>query len=309
MNNIYTHIRNASRLLFFPLAMLLVGNCFTAQASSLPLDSIGVEFVSGQKIIIHKLAPKETYYGLGRRYNVAVKQIIAANNNKSLKAGDTLRIPVGNSTVSTSTVTNRSGGDTTTSAQNPIPDLAPGEYTTYKVGQGETLYTISKRFMVSVATIKQANGLTDDSLKTGLLLKVPNEELPPIPTNQPTGTLSEIMANDSTATENTFELPANRYGIREMTEKGVGVWIADLNQVGSNMLALHKTAPVGTVVKITNPMTSRTTFAKVVGKFTDTEETKNAIIVISKSAAELIGVLDRRFHVEIAYGTPIGPSD
>ena len=82
----------------------------------------------------------------------------------------------------------------------------------------------------------------------------------------------------------------------------------NLSQAGGSMLALHKTAPLGTVIKITNPMTQRTTFAKVVGKFADTAETKDAIIVISKSAASLIGVIDRRFQVEIAYGAPNGPN-
>lgn len=287
------------------LAILLGGCCFSATASSLPVDSIGVEFINGQKIIIHQLTPKETYYGLGRHYNVSVKQIIAANSNKPLKAGDTVRIPIGrasaNSAVAAADNGNAAGGAS-------VPDLPPGEYTTYKVGNKETLYTISKRFRISVESIKRANGLTDETLREGTLLKVPNEELPPV-SDQPATALSEIIADDASTDETAFELPANKYGIREMTEKGIGVWIEDLNQVGGNMLALHKTAPVGTVVKITNPMTNRTTFAKVVGKFTDTAETENAIIVISKSAAALIGALDRRFQVEIAYGAPNGPSD
>src|SRR5690606_13391992 len=155
---------------------------------------------------------------------------------------------------------------------------------------------------ISVESIKRANGLTGDAVQAGTLLKVPHEELPP-----PAPSINEIIVHDADADTDSgaeLEIPANRYGIREMNEKGVGVWIDDLNQDGGSMLALHKTAPVGTVIKITNPMTQRTTFAKVVGKFADTAETKNAIIVISKSAASLIGVLDRRFQVEIAYGTP-----
>ena len=89
-----------------------------------------------------------------------------------------------------------------------------------------------------------------------------------------------------------------------MNEQGVGVWIDDLNLPDGTMLALHKTAPVGTVIKITNPMTDRTTFAKVVGRYTETQETRDAIIVISKAAASLIGVIDRRFRVSISYGVP-----
>lgn len=275
----------------------------SAKAASAVPDSIGVEYENGRKIIIHELEAKETYYGLSRRYQVPVKEIIAANDNKALKIGDTVRVP--QETVDNNGPTNPTS-DNALERTTSVPVLAEGEYTAYKVGKGETLFTIAKRFIISVESIKRANGLTDDSLKDGTVLKIPNEELPP-----PPATLDEIIVHDAdsgAANDTELEIPANKYGIREMSEKGVGVWIDDLNKEGGSMLALHKTAPVGTVIKITNPMTQRTTFAKVVGKFADTAETKNAIIVISKSAASLIGVLDRRFQVEIAYGAPNEPN-
>jgi len=279
--------------------ILLLGCCAVSKAIATPLDSIGVKYENGKKIIIHQLEAKETYFGLSRHYGIPVKQIIAANGNKPLKVGDTVQIPMGSYESVTAANTSASAAQQQPS-QSPV--LAQGEYTTYKVGKRETLFTISKRFIISVESIKRANGLTGDSLKIGQILKIPNEELPPPPPK-----MSEIIVPDTADTDaegENMEIPANRYGIREMTEKGIGVWIDDLNQESGSMLALHKTAPIGTVIKITNPMTNRTTFAKVVGKFADTAETKNAVIVISKSAASLIGVLDRRFQVEIAYGAP-----
>lgn len=279
--------------------VVLLGCCGLSKAAATSLDSIGVKYENGNKIIIHQLEAKETYYGLSRHYKIPVKQIIAANKNKSLKVGDTVRIPMG--THGSTAESNTSTNETQRPSSQPAL-LAQGEYTAYKVGKGETLFTISKRFIISVESIRRANGLTGDSLKAGQILKIPNKELPPPPAR-----MSEIIVPDTAGTDvkkETVEIPANRYGIREMTEKGIGVWIDDLNQESGSMLALHKTAPIGTVIKITNPMTNRTTFAKVVGKFADTAETQNAIIVISKSAASLIGVLDRRFQVEIAYGAP-----
>lgn len=275
---------------------MLIGCCTQSlKAASVPLDSIGVEYEDGRKIIIHQLEAKETYYGLSRQYQVPVKDIIAANRNKALKIGDTVRIPAETANVVAST-------GTTTGTPQPAapPAMAQDEYTSYKVGKGETLFTISKRFIISIESIKRANGLTNDSIKVGTILKIPHKELPPPPITANEVILTDTATNDEAG----VEIPANRYGIREMTEKGIGVWIDDLNQESGSMLALHKTAPIGTVIKITNPMTQRTTFAKVVGKFADTAETQNAIIVISKSAASLIGVLDRRFQVEIAYGAP-----
>ena len=296
----HTYLPYSYRVSFF-LVATLIGCCnLSAKASRSVPDSIGVEYQDGRKIIIHELEAKETYYGLSRRYQVPVKDIIAANNNKALKIGDTVRVP-----QEAVDMAPTAPSDTTPQQTVPAPILAEGEYTAYKVGKGETLYTISKRFIISVESIKRANGLTSESVQAGTILKIPNKELPP-----PPPTIDEIIVHDTdtASNESELEIPANRYGIRELTEKGVGVWIDDLNQEGGSMLALHKTAPVGTVIKITNPMTRRTTFAKVVGKFADSAETKNAIIVISKSAASLIGVLDRRFQVEIAYGAPNEPN-
>ncbi|WP_257668061.1 DPBB and LysM peptidoglycan-binding domain-containing protein [Parapedobacter tibetensis] len=298
-NKSYIHHRAS-----FFVAILMGSTCLSLEAASMPADSIGVEFENGKKIIIHKLEAKETYFGLGRHYNIPAKNIIAANNNKPLKMGDTLRIP----TESSQTVASTTSSQPTAITAPTPPTLSQQDYTQYKVGKGETLQTISKRFIISVESIKRANGLTDDAAKEGSLLKIPHKELPP-----PIPTASQLIVSgniiDSTAAQDALDVPANKYGIREMTEKGVGVWIDDLSQDGGSMLALHKTAPIGTVIKITNPMTNHTTYAKVVGKFADTAETQNAIIVISKSAASLIGVLDRRFQVEIAYGTPNEPLD
>src|SRR5690606_21792280 len=101
-----------------------------------------------------------------------------------------------------------------------------------------------------------------------------------------------------------LKLPPARYGLREVDERGVAMWIADENMDNTKMMALHPTAPIGTVVKITNTMTGRSTFTKVVGKFNMNESTKGVIIVVTKAAAEIIGALDKRFQASIVYGVP-----
>lgn len=281
-------------------------------------DSIGVEIVNNKQVIIHRLEPKETYYGLSKNYGVALSDLIAFNNNKALKIGETIRIPTNREVSSPQTTPTNSGPDVVAQS-NPQPQaepepeiphvqLAPGEYTNYKVGKGETLYTVSRRFNVPVESIKLANGLAGDGIQEGQTLQVPKKALPPI--EQPVvevepAILASSVIDTTVVSVESLDLPKNRYGIREMNEKGLGVWIEDLNQDGATMLALHKTVPVGTVVKVTNPMTNLSTFVKVVGKFMDTADTQGAIIVLSKSVASIIGILDRRFQIEIAYGAPV----
>lgn len=283
-----------------PLSILICMLCYTTLiAGTSSPDSIGVENRNGERIIIHKIKAKETYFGISRLYNIPVQNLISFNRNKALKIGDTLRVPTGKS------YENPQPAGESAAVETPVSSLPIiHDFTEYKVGKGETLYSVSKRFMISVESIKYANGLSGDTLQEEMILKVPNKEIRQ-QTPEPQVTLSDIIDQSEADTETSLELPANQYGIREMNEKGVGVWIDNLSQESGSMLALHKSAPTGTIVKITNPMTRLTTYVKVVGKFVDNAETQNAVIVISKSAASQIGILDRRFQIEIAYGSPM----
>lgn len=257
-------------------------------------DSIGEEIIGGEIYILHKIEPKDTYYKLSRTYQRPVNEISSANRNKALKIGDIVKVPTGKKAEApppTSTVSNQ--------------NEPTGEFTEYVVGKKETLYAISKRFDIGIQEIKTYNGLTGENIKEGQKLKIPNNNyVAPTPVEEPL--VREEPKPESIAEASpTTEIPANRYGIKERNERGIGVWIEGLAQEGKSNLALHKTAPVGTVLKITNPMTKKVTFAKVVGGFAENMDTQNAIVVISKSTAHHIGALDRRFQIEINYGVPI----
>ena len=122
--------------------------------------------------------------------------------------------------------------------------------------------------------------------------------------NTPVQIPKKIKYVDSTDSQSTLEIPKNRYGITEMNDKGIAVWIEDNNLDASKSFALHRTAPVGTIIKITNPMTNRSVFAKVVGSYSENATTKDVIIVLTKATADAIGALDKRFLVNITFGIP-----
>jgi len=264
---------------------------FVKTSSAAVIDSIGVENNNGKQVILHRIEAKESYYSLSRQYLVKPQDIIAFNNNKSLKIGDLIRIPTDRPFSTPVSTVNQQNSDI--SNQN--------ESIQYKIGAGETLYTISKRFQVSIAEIVKENKLKNEQdIQVGQTINIPQgESINSAPLEEAVETEAEIF-EDAPA----LSLPSNRYGLRQVDEKGIGVWMDGLNADEGNMLALHKTAPVGTVVRITNPMTQKTTFAKVVGKYTDNSNTRDAVIVISKSTADLLGILDKRFLIDISYGVP-----
>lgn len=310
-NKISTYIKlGLIGILYTPFTQITVAaNNLTAPIApfSLAPDSIGTEVIKGEVYILHRVEAKETYYGLSRKYKAQVNQIMANNNKKTLRPGDVIKIPTGRKASTETIAATALTPSTTVSQTTTVQEVQNPILTAYKVGNGETLYAISRRFNTSVEEIKKLNKLTSDSVREGQMLNIPNSDYHE-PEPEP-----EIIAPEPVATPVTvIEEPqralgfdSNRYGIREKQEKGIGVWMENLETDGKSNLALHKTAPVGTILKITNPMTKNVTYAKVVGKFNETADTQDAIVILSKSAASYIGALDRRFLIEITYGLPI----
>ncbi|WP_433903015.1 LysM peptidoglycan-binding domain-containing protein [Sphingobacterium puteale] len=263
-------------------------------------DSVGTEIINGEEFVLFKIEKGDNYYQLSKKYKTTVGQLTQINGNGTLSLGQIVKVPTGRKPAP---LVNKPSGNT--AQQNPRNPQQG--FTEYIVGEKETLYAISKRFSITVEDIKKANNLKNNIISGGMKLMIPNQPLPPERPKlvEPKGI--EIIAPDSTNDDNKEEnqISTNRYGIREKSERGIGVWIDGLSTQGTSNLALHKSAPVGTILKITNPMTKSVTYAKVVGKFNDNAENQNAIVVLSKSAAASIGALDKRFQVEIAYGLPL----
>ncbi|MDB5129535.1 LysM peptidoglycan-binding domain-containing protein [Mucilaginibacter sp.] len=310
-------------------------------ASALP-DSVGVENLNGKKVILHKLDPKDNYYSLGRKYGVSPKVIQKFNNNARMQIGQIIKVPTERSIVETvkpaptvqppvtqpqtkptEQATVKTQPQTKPAEQTPVktppavtqqpvknndqkPAQTPAATATsqqYKVSAHETLYAIAKRFNTTVEAITALNNLKSTSLTPGQVLLVPNGVAPveDIHADTMKRDSTYVAADDSLANH---KAGTNKYGLFEKNEKGVATWIDDASLDPNKKLILHRTAPIGTVMRITNPMNNRTTFAKVVGRFTDSESTKDAIIVMTKNVAEALGALDKRFHVNISYGTP-----
>ncbi len=277
-------------------------------------DSVGVENQNGKKIILHKLAPKDNYYAIGRRYNVNPKAIIKFNNNAKMTIGNIIKVPTDrpfNEQAPVNQVKATQPSPTKPikqEAEKAIADNKADAPTQYKVSAGETLYSIAKRFNTTVEAIAKLNNLRSNTITPGetLIIKS-NTPAPVIPAPAPSivakrDSTSVAMGQDSSGIAH--HVATNRYGISEKEEKGVATWMDDEGLDANKKLVLHRTAPIGTVIKITNIMSNKTTFAKVVGRFTDNEQTKDVIIVMTKNVAQALGALDKRFQVTLNYAPP-----
>lgn len=315
----------------FKLLLTIILSAFSISVFARPLaDSVGVENHDGKKVILHKLDPKDNFYSIGRRYNVSPKAIMKFNPNAKMSIGNIIKVPTDRPfvemapavTKSTPAYQNKPVQQPAETRQQQLPVQPPqsqpanttadnGVPTQYKVSAGETLFAISKRFNTTVEDIINLNGLKSNNISPGQVLLVKSNTATQ-PQSQPVQNASVdtqhtqplIATRDSTSPDSSHHINnANRFGIYEKDEKGVATWMDDDGLDPNKMLVLHRTAPIGTVIKITNVMTNRTTFAKVVGRFTDSEQTKDVIIVMTKNVATALGALDKRFQVNLSYGT------
>ena len=307
----------------FKLLLTIFLSTFSVSVFARPLaDSVGIENHDGKKVILHKLDPKDNFYSIGRRYNVSPKAIMKFNPNAKMSIGNIIKVPTDRPfaeaapavTKASPVHQNKPVQQPQPVQQQPIqPQNQPTNTTTnnsaptqYKVSAGETLYAISKRFNTTVDDIVKLNGLKSNTISQGQVLLVKSNTATPAPTEtQPITQNQPVVATRDSTSPDSSHLPnnANRFGIYEKDEKGVATWMDNDGLDPNKMLVLHRTAPIGTVIKITNVMTNRTTFAKVVGRFTDNEQTKDVIIVMTKNVATALGALDKRFQVNLSYGT------
>lgn len=108
---------------------------------------------SGQGTV-HKIQSNETLYAIARKYNIDVKTLQAQNSIRDpgqLKVGDTLKIPAGKGIPKASSYSKNMKKN-------------------YVVQPRDNLWSISRKFNVSVEDLKRWNKLGNQTLKPGLTL-------------------------------------------------------------------------------------------------------------------------------------------
>ena len=119
-----------------------------------------------------EVATGDTLYGIARRHNVSMSEIMALNDlkNPALKPGQQLYLPAG---AHVKKPLARANTDET--AAIPTSE-APRDWTgSHTVKSGESLYGIARQHNVKVAELQSANAITDARrVKPGTVLRVPS---------------------------------------------------------------------------------------------------------------------------------------
>jgi LysM repeat protein len=142
--------------------------------------------------VYHQVMPKETVYAISKKYGVTESDILKANpgSDKGIKVGQKLtilsvdrelaltgKVPEEKQTEQVKVkdeVSSSSTKDTSIAELKKVvlPELKKDTIIQHKVGPKETLYTISKRYMVTVDELKKLNGLKTSTIQPGAMLKI-----------------------------------------------------------------------------------------------------------------------------------------
>ncbi len=274
------------------------------------------QFAQGKKTI-HTVKEGETLYRISREHDVSIGDIRKWNvlTHQPLAIGQEIVIYHVERT-------------TEASQQNEIDEK---RYVVHTVMQGETLFAISRAYNIPVKELMQRNKLSDERIAFGQKLIIRDREViasPELPMTasasgqtftipEPTASADEDEVDEEiydrrlSRTEALEQEKQRIRAIRAAEKKAISAY-EKKSELGfaaaieggmetQKFLALHRTAPVGTIIQIRNEMNNLSVFVRVVGKLPGTGVNEKVSIRISRAAYEKLGGINERFPVEITY--------
>lgn len=134
--------------------------------------STNIQTINGKKYYLHKLDKGQSLYSITKLYSVKLDDLYAENPElkNGTKAGQEIKIPFAGETAHFNTTTTSTPTVSTTPRTASVIDTT--KYSVYKVGKGETVYAITKKFNLSVDYFEKLNPGSKAGLKDGQLVAI-----------------------------------------------------------------------------------------------------------------------------------------
>ncbi len=311
-------------------------------------EALIVQGPSGNLFLNHTAAPKESFYSIGRLYNISPKEIAPYNKlvlENGLTIGQSLKIPL--------KPVNFAQTNSVEKDEVAVPIY-------HKVEAAETLFQLSNNYnKVPVTSLKSWNKLKSDAVSPGQNMiigylkvkkelsafaqqatKIPVEIREPVIVKEVTTTIAvpvaetpktkkeEIVKKKSEPIEETKKVEAEKIKVEPVAkpsninlstdlktgvfksffldsgneEKGTaGVFKSTSGWEDGKYYCLQNNAAQGAIVKITNPATGKSIYAKVLDVMPDLKQNDNLAIRISNAAADALGAGAANFECKINY--------
>jgi len=282
-------------------------------------DSVGVKVKDGKIFIIHEVQKGEGLYGISKKYNVSLSDLLIENpgSDAVIKVGQKVIIPTyrnasGDEKDAISDYYRKSQKEQPSKSEK-IPDEVSTFATKHTVEKGQTLFSISKKYETTVKEIIALNNMKTNDLKEGQVLLIPSKKSTiVILDSEPEDKIANKEEDEKTVEKETvvteksnsagYSLRTEKlpeYNLEKVEEKGK-VIIGDKNIPVDKYVGLHHEAAEGTVIMVTNPENGQTVFVKIVGNFTKSEKDAD-VIKISNASAERLGLTKSGTFITLSY--------
>lgn len=274
--------------------------------------------------VSHTVAPKETFYSLGRMYAIPPKDIAAFNNlemERGLNIGQTVNIPL--------------------TAANFNQQAQTGQPVYYVVGEKEGLYRVSvNNNKVLMANLRKWNDLKTDAVSTGQKLIVGFINSSELATNtttkqtekkeirQPEEKKEVVIAEDKPAEKKhvieekkqepkiiaavndgsggyfktSFDQQVKTQPVKKDEVAAAGIFKTASGWQDAKYYALIDGVEPGTIIRIVNPNNNKAIYAKVLDKMTGIRQNQGYNVRISNAAATALDIADTdKFFVRVNY--------
>lgn len=275
--------------LIFSMLLGISGVAFAN--NTIKKDSLETEFKDNLVYVLHKVEAGQTLYSLLNKYNCSINEVMvlnpSLNNQTSIQLGQKLKFPL---------IKNGKHVSATAYTKNlNVISEKPKENTNTKyndkqlhiVKAGETVYSISKLYGLSTIELTDANGIFEYKISLGQNLLIDKKEilllLKPVPIEKPT------------------ELPFEKLNKSKLiTHEGLAEVINTKNRT-NKFLALHRYAPVGSIIKVTNEATGKSIKARVVGNLNEVGPDHDILVKLSPYAFSQLNPKDYKLRAKVNY--------
>ncbi|MHA8062134.1 LysM peptidoglycan-binding domain-containing protein [Aquirufa beregesia] len=288
------------------------------QINAITVDSLGLKKENNKTYIVFKVGPKQSLFSILRRYNLSLTEFKQVNPEIAIpvKTGELVFLPLHYLEESPSilkTIDKPNETSVTPAAnEKTVDDGNKSDKGIHIVARRQGLLTIANMHQVTMAQIRKWNNLTSDRLQEGqrLIIVEPSAAtsidksslLPNKTEKAPASTEAKIDMTLPAAKENastsTSPESTSQEGIRKTIETGIAELI-DVPDNSGKYLALHKSAPIGTLVLVKNLANNQSIWVKVIGRLPNTDN--KVIIKLSPKAFERLNAVDKRIRAEISY--------
>ena len=252
---------------------------------------------STQEQIVHRVASGESLYTIGQKYGVRVNDIKRWNKlrGNTISVGQNLTIYL--------------AAEKAAEINRQMEVMETHGKKIHIVSRGETLFSISNLYNISVSDLKEWNRLESNTISVGqeLIIGYLDSKDTKVVVVQDLKTEESQADVKKDAEVHTIPVPetgmqkAESSGdVKKVVQKGIAQ-VIEGSEGTKKYLALHREAAIGTIMQIKNEMNDLSVFVRVIGKIPDTDDNRNIMVKVTQIAYDRLGAIDEQFPVEITY--------